>query len=128
MKEPFCFPLLASELGITDTNRFFTRRPYTIQDIYRKEEKSGNNVRPFEVCLKFNRETKAQVLDHFQEEEIVNHSDGTIRVTKNYYSINKAIAEIIRFGNKVRILSPKEFILEFMKYLDDTKELYKDYK
>jgi len=40
----------------------------------------------------------------------------------------KYITQIISFGNKVRIIYPKELILKFMKCLDDTKELYRDYR
>lgn len=112
-----------------NTNRYFTRRSYTIEDIYEKEdEKPRSGLRPFTVCLQFSREMKAQVLDNFQEDEIVNNPDGTINVKKNYYTIDQAITQIISFGNKVRIIYPKELILKFIKCLDDTKELYGDYK
>ncbi len=108
---------------------FFTRRSYTIEDIYEKdEENSGSNLRPFTVCLQFNREMKAYVLDHFQEDEIVNNPDGTINVKKNYYTIDQAITQIISLENKVRIIYPKELILKFIKRLDDTKKLYRDYR
>lgn len=109
-----------------NTNRHFTRRPYTIEDIYKRDEQSGNSVRPFTVCLQFSPEVRAQVLDNFQEDEIVYNPDGTIHVKKHYYTIDQAITQIISFGNKVRIISPEEFILKFMKCLDDIKKLYKD--
>ncbi|MEK5501792.1 MULTISPECIES: helix-turn-helix transcriptional regulator [Bacillus] len=115
-------------IEICNTNRFFTRRPYTMQDLYIKEEKSGSSIKPFEVCLQFNREMWAQVLDNFQEDEIANNPDGTIIVKKSYYTIDKAISQIISFGNQVRIIYPKELILKFMKCLDEIKKLYKDYK
>lgn len=111
-----------------NTNRYFTRRPYTMEDIYEKEDENlGSSIRPFKVCLQFSQEMRAQVLDNFQEDEIVNNPDGTIIVNKNYYSMDKAITQIIRFGNKVRIIYPKELILRFIERLDDTKKLYKDY-
>lgn len=110
-----------------NSNRYFTKRPYTIEDIYEKEElKSGSNIRPFTVCLQFSREMRAQVLDNFQKGEIVENSDGTIIVKKNYYTIDKAITQIISFGNKVRIIYPKEVIQKLIKCLDDIKQLYKD--
>ena len=113
-------------IEIDNTNRFFTRRSYSIQDIYIKEEESGSNIRPFTVCLQFSGEMRAQVLDNFQENEIVNNPDGTIIVEKNYYTIDQAITQIINFRNKVRIIYPKELILKFIKCLDDTIKLYKD--
>lgn len=110
-----------------NTNRYFTRRPYTIEDIYEKEDgKSGSSIRPFTVCLQFSREMRAQVLDNFQKDEIVNNPNGTIIVKKNYYTIDKAMTQIISFGNKVRIIYPKEVIQKFIKCLDDIKKLYKD--
>lgn len=109
-----------------NTAHYFTRRPYTMEDIYEKEEaESESSIRPFEVCLQFSREMRAQVLDNFQKDEIVNHSDGTIIVKKNYYTIDKVITEIIRFRDKVRIVYPKEVIQQLMKCLDDIRELYK---
>ncbi|MPQ25423.1 helix-turn-helix transcriptional regulator [Bacillus paralicheniformis] len=132
----WCYCLLRNELRVFkltriietyNTNRYFTRRPYTIEDIYEKEDgKSGNSIRPFTVCLQFSREMRAQVLDNFQKDEIVNHPNGTIIVKKNYYTIDKAITQIISFGNKVRIIYPKEVIQKFIKCLDDIKKLYKD--
>jgi len=71
---------------------------------------------------------KAQVLDNFQEDEIVINPGGTINVKKNYYTIDQAITQIISFGNKARIIYLKELILKFIKCLDDTKELYRDYR
>ncbi|ERI10764.1 HTH domain protein [Aneurinibacillus aneurinilyticus ATCC 12856] len=110
-----------------NTNRYFTRRPYTIEDIYEKENgKSGSSIRPFTVCLQFSREMRAHVLDNFQKDEIVNNPNGTIIVKKNYYTIDKAMTQIISFGNKVRIIYPKEVIQKFIKCLDDIKKLYKD--
>lgn len=110
-----------------NTNRYFTRRPYTIEDIYEKEDgKSGSSIRPFTVCLQFSREMRAHVLDNFQKDEIVNNPNGTIIVKKNYYTIDKAMTQIISFGNKVRIIYPKEVIQKFIKCLDDIKKLYKD--
>ncbi|MMZ66427.1 hypothetical protein D1872_289260 [compost metagenome] len=67
---------------------------------------------------------RAQVLDHFQKDEIINHPDGTILVKKNYYTVDKAIAQIIGFGNKVRIIYPEELIQKFIACLDDIKKLY----
>lgn len=114
-------------MEIDNTNRFFTRRPYTIEDLYEKEdEKLESSIRPFTVCLQFSQEMRAQVLDNFQENEIVNNPDGTIIVEKNYYTIDQAITQIINFRNKVRIIYPKELILKFIKCLDDTIKLYKD--
>lgn len=113
-------------IEIDNTNRFFTRRPYTIQDIFIKE--SGSGIRPFTVCLQFSGEMRAQVLDNFQENEIVNNPDGTMIVKKNYYTVDQAITQIISFGNKVRIIYPKEFIPKFIKFVDDIKVLYKDDK
>lgn len=50
--------------------------------------------------------------------------DGTILVKKNYYTVDKAIAQIIGFGNKVRIIYPEEVIQKFIACLDDIKKLY----
>jgi predicted DNA-binding transcriptional regulator YafY len=132
----WAYCLLRSELRIFklsriiethNTNRYFTRRPYTIEDIYEKEDvKSGRNIRPFTVCLQFSREMMAQVLDNFQKDEIVNNPDGTIIVKKSYYTIDKAITQIISFGNNVRIIYPKEVIQKFIKCIDDIKRLYID--
>lgn len=107
------------------TNRYFNRRSYTIEDIY-ENENSGSSLRLFTVCLQFNREMKAQVLDNFQEDEIVINPGGTINVKKNYYTIDQAITQIISFGNKVRIVYPKKLIRSFIKHLDDIKNIYED--
>lgn len=113
-------------IEIVNTNHNFTRRPYTIEDIYEKEEGAGRGISPFEVCLQFSQEVRAQVLDNFQEDEIESMPDGTIIVKKNYYNIDKAFTQIISFGNKVRIIYPKELIQNFVLNLDDIKILYKD--
>lgn len=105
------------------TNRYFTRRPYTMKDIYDKED---STIEPFTVCLQFNREMKAQVLDNFQEDEIVVNPDETFIVKKEYYTMDKAITHILRFGNKVRIIYPKKLINQVTKCLDDMKELYRE--
>ncbi|SFL91367.1 Predicted DNA-binding transcriptional regulator YafY, contains an HTH and WYL domains [Gracilibacillus orientalis] len=110
-----------------NTNRYFIRRPYTIEDIYENsDKKSGSDIRPFTVCLRFSQEARAQVLDNFREDEIVDSLDGTITVEKNYYSNDRAISQIMSFGNKVRIVYPKELIPKFIKCLNDIKKLYKD--
>ncbi|MCH1639870.1 YafY family transcriptional regulator [Paenibacillus timonensis] len=108
-----------------NTNRYFTRRAYTIEDLYGKEDgKADSGI--ITVCLQFSQEMRAQVLDHFQKDEIMNHPDGTILVKKNYYTVDKAIAQIIGFGNKVSIIYPEELIQTFIACLDDIKKLYTD--
>ncbi|WP_277679072.1 helix-turn-helix transcriptional regulator [Gracilibacillus dipsosauri] len=118
---------LARILNIHPTNRYFTRRPYTMEDIYEKEDGiSGNSIEPFTVCFQFNREMRAQVLDNFQKDEIVVNPNGTFIVKKKYYTMDKAIIQILRFGNKVRIIYPKELVQKFTKCLDDMKDLYRE--
>ncbi|ONK21069.1 transcriptional regulator [Bacillus sp. VT-16-64] len=110
-----------------NTDRYFTRRPYTMEDINaKKNEKSENNAIPFTVRLQFSQEARAQVLDNFKEDEIMNHPDGTISVTKEYYTIDQALTQIISYRNKVRILHPKELIHKFINCLDDMKNIYKE--
>lgn len=110
-------------------DRYFTRRPYTIEDIDAKRGRNPESkVSSFTVCLQFSQEMRAEVLDNFKENEIENNLDGTIIVKRNYYTADQAIKQIIGYGNKVRIVYPENLIVKFIKCLDDIKKLYKDLK
>lgn len=109
----------------TNTERHFTRRPFTIEDVDATRG-SREGKRPFKAYLQFNREMKAEILDQFRADEIVNNPDGTVHVSRHYYSYDQAIAQIISFRNKVRIVSPQELIEAYMVALEEIKSIYAD--
>jgi predicted DNA-binding transcriptional regulator YafY len=113
------------------TGRSFNRRPYVIEDVdakrgAKKNETVNSERSCFTVHLQFNSRMRARVLDEFRSEEINNHQDGTIHVTKDFYTMEQAISEILSYGKQVRIIHPQALIAKFIKHIEDMKQLYAD--
>jgi predicted DNA-binding transcriptional regulator YafY len=102
----------------------FVRRPYTLQDVERQFMGQANFAK-VRAVLRFQPEVKTRVRDEFGFDQVTANPDGTLSVTAQYSSTERAVQSILSYSSYAMVLEPPDLIAELRRHIADMARLYK---
>ncbi|MCD9021422.1 helix-turn-helix transcriptional regulator [Cohnella silvisoli] len=102
----------------------FESRNITLQDIEQRFVSQADFTK-ISVVLCFNTAVKTRVRDEFDINLIKENTDGTLQVTTQYSSIERAVQHALSYSFNVRIVEPPELVAEVQRHILSMNEIYK---